>query len=222
MKQYLILLVALLMFSPLSSYAEKSWYGGVGAGFMVVHGINPSPTEKEIVNTAGVVSNSSIENKSTYKSFAIGHCFEDSHFCAEGAYLWGGEFNTETTVNNYNPETLNLLGTQVNFTNQPVNLTVRREAIVSATQASLIGKLPVNEFLGVFGRVGIYNYRIHTTIKILLPQNLYLAEESEDVGTIPMVSIGADIKPTKRLSLRFEGQKTGRVTIGSVSIIWQF
>ncbi|KKT38265.1 MAG: hypothetical protein UW27_C0003G0013 [Parcubacteria group bacterium GW2011_GWA1_44_13] len=220
MKRYLVFVIVLLM--PLLASAEVTWTGGVGAGQMIVlDGIKQSSTEKQIASIPGVMSSESIEDKTTYKSFSLGRCWNEN-FCVEGAYLWGAHFGTNLAINNVGVGVVNVGGSQIDFGTLPANLTMRREADVSAAQLSALWKVPVSDYVDVFGRVGLYDYNVKTTAKILLPgTSIFLAEESEDRGTVPMASIGFDANFLKKLTIRVEGQKTGVVSIFSVLFVYK-
>lgn len=219
MKRYLVFVFVLLI--PFSAFAEVNWYGGVGAGVMIVEGIKPSSMEDRISKTPGVVNSSSVEDKTRYKSFSIGRCFNEN-FCIEGGYLWGAHFSTSLAINNVNVGVVNISGSPIDFGTLPVNLVLQREADVSATQLSAMWKVPVSDYVDVFGRVGLYDYNVKTTAKILLPgTSIFLAEESEISGTAGMASIGFDAKPLQKITVRVEGQKTGKVSILSVLFVYK-
>lgn len=219
MKKYLMFVIVLLM--PLFAHAEVTWTGAVGAGSMyVLDGIKPSSVENQISSTPGVISTSSVDDKTTYKSFSLGRCWNEN-FCMEGAYLWGANFNTSLAINNVGVGVVSVGGSPIDFGTLPSNLVLRREAYVSATQLSALWKVPVSDYVDVFGRAGFYNYSIKTTAKILLPgTTIFLAEESEERGTVPMASIGFDAKLMKKVIVRIEGQKTGVVSIFSVLFVY--
>lgn len=220
MKRYFVFVLVLLM--PLFANAEVTWTGGVGAGQMIVlDGIKPSSFENQVSALPGVMSTSSVEDKATYKSFSLGRCWNEN-FCVEGAYLWGANFNTSLTINNVGVGVVNVGGSPIDFGTLPSNLVLRREADVSATQLSALWKVPVSDYVDVFGRAGLYNYNIKTTAKILLPgTSIFLAEESEERGTVPMASIGFDANFLKKLTVRVEGQKTGAVSILSILFVYK-
>lgn len=214
-------LIVLLLIVPFCAQAEDDWYGSVGGGVMIVHGIKPSKLEREIMSTPGVASSTSIENKSTYKSIALGHCFND-HVCLEGAYIWDAVFSTNLAISNINVGTIIIQGIPVNVGNLPADINLHREGSVSAVQISVLGKIAVSDRVDIFCRAGFYEYRVKITAKILLPQNLFLAKETEEIGTVPMASFGFDAKPFKKVHLRFEGQKTGAVSIESIALLYKF
>lgn len=219
MKRYLVFLAVLLM--PLCAHAEVNWYGGVGAGVMIVGGIKPSSVENRISATPGVVSTSNIENRTRYKSFSLGRCFNEN-FCLEGSYLWGAHFGTSLAIKNVGVGVVNISGTPIDFGILPTNLVLQREADISATELSALWKVPVGEYVDVFGRVGLYGYNLKTTAKILLPgTSIFLAEEIEETGTLPTASIGFDAKLWKKLAVRVEGQKTGKVSIFSLLFVYE-
>lgn len=220
MKRILVFVIVLLM--PLFARAEVTWTGGVGAGQMIVlDGIKQSNTEKQIASIPGVMSSESIEDKTTYKAFSLGRCWNEN-FCVEGAHLWGAHFGKSLAISNVGVGVINVGGSLVDFGTLPANLTMRREADVSATQLSALWKVPVSDYVDVFGRAGIYDYSVKTTAKILLPgTSIFLAEESEDRGTVPMASIGFDAKFLKKATIRVEGQKTGVVSIFSVLFVYK-
>lgn len=219
MKSYFVLIAVLLV--PLCAQAEVNWYGGVGAGVMIVDGIKPSSVENRISATPGVVSASSIEDRTRYKSFSLGRCFNEN-FCIEGAYLWGAHFSTSLAIKNVDVGIVIISGTPIDFGVLPANLVLQREADVSATQLSVLWKVPVSDYVDVFGRVGLYDYNLKTTAKILLPgTSIFLAEEIEETGTLPMASIGFDARLLKKLAVRVEGQKTGTVSILSILFVYE-
>lgn len=219
MKHYLVFVIVLLM--PLCAHAEVNWTGGVGAGVMYVEGIKPSSVENRISATPGVVSTSNIEDRTRYKSFSLGRCFNEN-FCIEGAYLWGAHFSTSLSINNVGVGVVNISGTPIDFGILPANLVLQREADISATQLSALWKVPVSDYVDAFGRVGLYDYNLKTTAKILLPgTSIFLAEEIEEMGTLPMASIGFDAKLWKKLAVRVEGQKTGTVSILSMLFVYE-
>ncbi|MCK9344787.1 MAG: hypothetical protein M0P64_01520 [Candidatus Pacebacteria bacterium] len=223
MKRFFILIV-LLIVPWCSCYAahDDSWYTSVGGGAMIVKGINsPTHLEQQILGTAGVVGSSTTDNKSSYNSLAVGKCI-NINVCFEGAYIWGAEFHKDITVNSASIGVIDVGGTPIDFGTQPINLTLRQEATVSAGQLSVLGKIPLNPWLGVFARVGVYGYQIKLVSKIPIYQNMYLSEESTDSGTVPMASIGFDVRPFDQTTGRFEGQKTGRISIFSFSFIYKF
>lgn len=218
MKRYLVFILVLLI--PLYANAEVNWYGGVGAGLMQVDGIKPSSVEKKISSIPGVMSTSSIEDRTKYKSFSIGRCFNEN-FCMEGAYLWGAHFSTSLAINNVAVGVVNISGYPVDFGIVPVNINLRREADVSATQLSALWKVPASDYVDMFGRVGAYYYNIKVTAKILLPSTrIFLAEESEETGTAGMASVGFDAKLGK-ITARLEGQKTGKISIYSFLFVYK-
>lgn len=217
-----IFVFAVVLFMPLFANAEVTWTGGIGVGQMIVlDGIKQSNAEKQIASIPGVMSSESIEDKTTYKSFSLGRCWNEN-FCVEGAYLWGAHFGRNLVVHNVGVGVINVGGSQIDFGTLPANLTMRREADVSAAQLSALWKVPVSDYVDVFGRVGLYDYTVKTTAKILLPgTSIFLAEESEDRGTVPMASIGFDAKLLKKVTVRIEGQKTGVVSIFSVLFVYK-
>lgn len=221
MKRLLVLATVLFMLSPLASWADGESYGSVGVGTMSVHGISPSNIERQIAKYAGPFSSSSIKDRSRYNAFSLGHCVNE-YWCIEGSYIQGAEFNTSTIITNPFTGTINVGGTVVNLSSLPASITVRQEATVSAGQLSILGKVPVTDWFELFCRVGAYDYRIKVIQKILLPQNIFLAEEGELTGVVPMASIGFNAKTAKNFGLRFEGTKTGKVDIVSFSLFYRW
>ncbi len=215
----------ILFFISLSAVAEEeNWYGTVGAGMMVVQGIKNSHTEDKILQSSRFVSDSSLDNKSIYESFMVGHCVR-YNVCIEGGYLWGARFSKTINVKSINGGTVDIGGTPVTLADQSIGLSLLREAEVSAYQLSVLGKYAVSDWIDIFGRVGAYRYQIKTTAKIPLSQNLFLSQEEEMRGTTGMASLGADVKfskETKGLTIRLEGQTAGKVSIGSLSLVYQF
>ena len=215
--------LVVLLFS-LHAIAEEDWYGTLGAGMMIVHGIKNSSTEQKIIDNSHVVSDASLDNKSTYESFMIGHCV-NYHICVEGGYLWGAHFSKIITVKSIKGGTVDIGGIPVTLADQSVGLTLQREADVSAVQLSVLGKYAVTDWLDIFGRLGAYRYQIKTIAKIPLPQNLFLGEVEDMRGTTGMASLGAYVKFSKEkkgLTIRLEGQTAGKVSIGSLSLVYQF
>lgn len=220
MRRYLVFVLVLLI--PLFARAEVTWTVGVGPGVMyVLDGIKPSSFENQISAIPGVVSTYSVEDKATYKSFSLGRCWNEN-FCMEGAYLWDAQFSTITGINNVGVGVVNVGGSPIDFGALPTNIILKREAEVSATQLSALWKVPVSDYVDAFGRAGLYNYSIKTTAKILLPgTSIFLAEENEDRGTVPMASIGFDTRFMKKITVRIEGQKTGVVSIFSILFVYK-
>lgn len=216
--KHLILVLLLLVPFCAQGEEESGLYAFAGAGAMTIKDINNS----KIADNPRFTSNAgSVKNKTTYESFGLGYCFNE-YFCAEGAYITGAEFNTTLDVQSVNAGAFDFAGARINVGTLPAKFTVVREAKMTSGQLSVLGKLPVNDWIDVFGRVGVYEYKINTVEKILFPQNLYLAEEGVEKGRIPMASLGLDVKPIKKLNVRFEGTKTGKVTVGWVGLVYKF
>lgn len=217
-----VLIVLLFMAVSFSVQADDGWYASVGGGVMKVYGIKPSRFEQNVIGIPGVTSSSEVKERTTYKSVALGRCFSD-YWCLEGGYLWDGHFNTSLKVSNLNPlGTPVFSGIPVNLGALPTSLTLQREADVSAVQLSVIGKVPTSDWFELFGRFGAYGYRLKTTAKILVPgQTIFLAEESTTKGFAPVASVGFTARTSKFFKLRFEGQKTGPVSIVSLAFVYQ-
>lgn len=211
----------LVLFMPVFAYAESGLYSIAGVGAVTVRGLKPSSIEQQIMNTPGVASSENITDKSTFKLLGVGHCF-NRYVCLEGAYIWDIHLSTNLAVKNPNTGIVVVNGTLVNLNSLPSTITFRREADVSATQLSVLGKIPVTDWADILCRVGAYQYRMKATAKLFLPQNIFLAEEFNETGTVPMASLGVDIRYVKKAALRIEGLKIGRVSLGSVLLTYDF
>lgn len=220
MKHYLVFIIVL--FLPLFAHAEATWTGSIGAGQMIVlDGIKQSNMEKQIMSIQGVTKSESIRDKTTYKSLGIGRCWNEN-FCVEVAYLWGARFNTNLVIKNIGVGVVDIGGSPVDFGTLPTNITILREGDISATQLSALWKIPASDYIDVFGRVGLYEYNVKTTAKILLPcTSIFLAKESNERGIAPMASIGLDANFLKKATIRVEGQKTGVASIFSVLLVYR-
>ncbi|HAS84626.1 MAG TPA: hypothetical protein DCS23_00925 [Candidatus Yonathbacteria bacterium] len=221
MKKYLVFVIVLLL--PMHVHAEAIWTGSIGVGQMaVLNTFRQSDTEKQISNATGIINNSDIKNKTTYKSLALGRCWNEI-FCIEAAYLWGARFSKSLSINNTGIGVINVNGSAVNFNALPANIFVRQDADVTASQLSALLKLPASDYVDIFGRVGFYEYNVKTTTRILLPDtSTFLADESKYRGTTPMISVGVDAKFPNKISLRFEGQRTGAFSIFSAILVYEF
>lgn len=212
---------------PLFSHADDCWwYGSIGAGRLEVYGLTISKTEQNLLGSPGVKGSSTVSNQSTYKEIMVGRCF-NRYFAGELAYIDGISASTETDIRSVDVGVKVIQGFPIDFGNISGNLVARRTANVSATQLSLLGKLPLTNSVSLFGRIGVFHYTLDTTTEIHIPNqyNVYLASTASETGDVLMASGGVDMLLlfiNNRLSVRGEFTKSGNVRIAAIGLIYRF
>lgn len=226
MKKYAMFLVALFMAVPLFTYAQdetpaNGWYVGGGLGTLSIKGLKKSGFEQDLVDTPGVVSSGEIKDTSTTQSLLVGYSF-NRYISVEAGYLQANGVSTETRISGYDAGTVTINNTVVNLGTISPNIVMRRQARLSVTQLSLIGKLPVTEKFDVFAKAGIDKYKLDVKSTIDLTNGVYIGLDDSQKGSVLVGSLGADYRFTKHFAGRLEYMPGKVVKITTASLLYWF
>ena len=221
-----MLLIAVLFALPLFAQAEdgsteNGWYVGVNAGALSVKGLKHSAFEQSIIDSPQATTSSSITSRSPNRGILAGYNF-NRYLAAEVDYSEMNGIRTQTDVANYNEGTITVNGNSVYIGNLTGDMVMKRQARLSVTQFSVIGKLPVANKLDLFAKAGLdlYKLEVHSTVN--LTDGIYAGLDDSQRGRVWVGTVGADYKFTEHFSGRFEYMPGKVIKTYTVGVIYRF
>lgn len=217
--------VAVSMSVPFLANAEgandhNGMYATFGGGTLEFKGIKPSKFEKKLIANSNFTTTATMRTESSNWQTGIGYHF-NKYVSFEGTYIDGVSISTQTTIVQYNGTTLDIEGNTIVVSPIPLNIMIRREATLSATQAVVLLKYPIMDGrVNIFVRPSVTKYGGTITYKLYVPNkyDLYVSKSEQYNSTAIAMSFGVDYHFAKNWVARIEylglGSKKVKMLIG--------
>ncbi len=191
--------------------AETGFYGVVGVGQMVNNNLPIMDHERQLIQYDGGVRKE--DSTSLAKNFSMGYQF-NKNWAVEGGYLssTSGAATTGSVKSTW--------GEPQTPINVPYFFTHRRS--FAALHVSAVGTYHVNEFVGLYGKLGVMKSSTTTDSRTAFswPGNDggYHGNSTSEKSTRGIVGLGVTMKMTKNVDLRVGIEHMGKA-IPTASLI---
>ncbi|MGY0218152.1 outer membrane beta-barrel protein [Endozoicomonadaceae bacterium StTr2] len=214
-----LILMAVAYFIANTAYADSAWYMGVagGSGEVEVVGHERGPDVRKVLNKTGLgittLSAGEKDGTNVWKVFT-GYQI-NNHFAIEASYQDLGHTSGHYTA------TVTQNGTTS-------TLSGKLDSEYQAASTSLLGQWSFNEWVGVFGRVGMHYWEHEFSVKGSNAQGVSVNKTENDNGFDYLFGGGLSANLADNISVRAEWERfhgiedEDGIDIKTVSVVYRF